>query len=52
VLVALMVQWAQADEREAQRAERRARRAGDTDEELAAYNAMLARMAGKTNDAQ
>ena len=39
VLVALLVQWARADEREAKRSDRRADAAGDA--ELAAYNAML-----------
>lgn len=52
VLVALMVQWAQADEREARRVDRRARRLGDQDDELAAYNAMLAKMAGKSAESE
>lgn len=44
VLVALLVQWARADERAARRADRRADADGDAD--LAAYNAMLRDMAG------
>jgi putative copper resistance protein D len=39
VLVALLVQWARADDREARRADRKADNEGDTD--LDAYNAML-----------
>lgn len=43
VVVALLVQWARADERSARRADRRAESDGDAD--LAAYNAMLRRLA-------
>lgn len=43
VLVALLVQWSRSDERAAQRADRRADADGGA--ELAAYNAMLARLA-------
>lgn len=43
VLVALLVQWARADEREARRADRRADADGDA--ELAAYNRMLSQLA-------
>ncbi|TNC24312.1 cytochrome c oxidase assembly protein [Amycolatopsis alkalitolerans] len=43
VLIALLVQWARADEREAKRKDRREELTGDSD--LAAYNAMLERMA-------
>ncbi len=43
LLVALLVQWARSDERAARRFDRRARVDGDA--ELAAYNAMLARLA-------
>ncbi|WP_212915018.1 cytochrome c oxidase assembly protein [Streptomyces sp. TS71-3] len=43
VLLALVVQWARADQRTATRHDRRARR--DDDAELAAYNAYLARLA-------
>ncbi|GAA3580664.1 cytochrome c oxidase assembly protein [Amycolatopsis ultiminotia] len=39
VLIALLVQWARADEREAKRRDRREEHTGD--EELTAYNAML-----------
>ena len=45
VLVALVVQWARADERDARRIDRRAEADGDAD--LVAYNAMLSRMAGR-----
>jgi cytochrome c oxidase assembly factor CtaG/putative copper export protein len=45
VLIALLVQWARADEREARRNDRRADADGDAD--LAAYNAMLREMAGQ-----
>ena len=45
VLVALVVQWARADERDARRIDRRAEVDGDAD--LVAYNAMLSRMAGR-----
>lgn len=44
VVVALLVQWARQDEREARRRDRRADADGDA--ELAAYNAMLAKMGG------
>lgn len=43
VLIALLVQWARADEREAKRNDRRAERDGDAD--LEAYNAMLRQLA-------
>ncbi|WP_236793937.1 cytochrome c oxidase assembly protein [Amycolatopsis sp. GM8] len=43
VLIALLVQWARADEREAKRTDRREEQSGDAD--LAAYNAMLKQMA-------
>ena len=43
VLVALLVQWSRADQREAGRADRRADRDGDAD--LAEWNAMLADLA-------
>lgn len=43
VMVALLVQWARADEREARRVDRREDATGDSD--LAAYNAMLKQMA-------
>lgn len=42
VLVALLVQWARSDDREARRVDRRAD--ADDGADLAAYNAMLARM--------
>ncbi|GAA3887422.1 cytochrome c oxidase assembly protein [Saccharothrix violaceirubra] len=45
VMVALLVQWARSDDREARRADRRADADGDAD--LAAYNAMLRKMSGK-----
>ncbi|WP_106178936.1 cytochrome c oxidase assembly protein [Prauserella shujinwangii] len=43
VMVALLMQWARADEREARRKDRREAATGD--QELAAYNAMLKQMA-------
>jgi putative copper resistance protein D len=43
VLIALLVQWSRADEREAKRNDRREEATGDAD--LAAYNAMLKQMA-------
>jgi cytochrome c oxidase assembly factor CtaG/putative copper export protein len=43
VLIALLVQWARADEREAKRKDRREENTGG--EELAAYNAMLKNLA-------
>ncbi|KAA9160851.1 bifunctional copper resistance protein CopD/cytochrome c oxidase assembly protein [Amycolatopsis acidicola] len=43
VLIALLVQWARADEREAKRNDRREEVTGDAD--LAAYNAMLKQLA-------
>lgn len=46
VLIALMVQWAQADSREGARRERRVASAGDT--ELDAYNNMLRKLAEPT----
>jgi putative copper resistance protein D len=46
VLVALLVQWAKADDREARRADRRADTDGDTDR--AAYNAMLKKMSDQS----
>lgn len=50
VLVALMMQWARSDEREARRSDRREELSGD--QELAEYNAMLKRMAehGRAHD--
>ncbi|MFC6092081.1 cytochrome c oxidase assembly protein [Saccharothrix lopnurensis] len=45
VMVALLVQWARSDGRDARRADRRAVADGDAD--LAAYNAMLRKMSGK-----
>ncbi|HEX2298266.1 MAG TPA: cytochrome c oxidase assembly protein [Pseudonocardiaceae bacterium] len=44
VLIALLVQWSRTDERQARRYDRRA--ASDGEAELAAYNAMLAQLAG------
>ena len=46
VLIALLIQWAGADERAGRRADRRADADGDAD--LAAYNAMLRDMAGRS----
>ena len=43
VLIALLMQWARADEREARRADRRADADGEAD--LNAYNAMLRKLA-------
>lgn len=48
VLVALLVQWAKADDREARRADRRADDDGDA--ERAAYNAMLRELSGNDRD--
>ncbi|WP_447006102.1 cytochrome c oxidase assembly protein [Saccharothrix isguenensis] len=45
VMVALLVQWARSDSREARRSDRRADADGDAD--LVAYNAMLRKMSGK-----
>ncbi|MFC4858238.1 cytochrome c oxidase assembly protein [Actinophytocola glycyrrhizae] len=45
VLVALLVQWARADDREARRHDRRADAEGD-DSDHAAYNAMLKKLSG------
>lgn len=42
LLLALLVQWARSDEREARRSDRKA--SADGDAELAAYNAMLAQL--------
>ncbi|MFI7680378.1 cytochrome c oxidase assembly protein [Actinophytocola sp. NPDC049390] len=47
VLVALLVQWARADDREARRQDRRADAEGD-ESDLAAYNAMLKKMSDRT----
>ncbi|GAA3459298.1 cytochrome c oxidase assembly protein [Saccharothrix longispora] len=47
VMVALLVQWARSDGREARRSDRRADADGDAD--LAAYNAMLRKMSGKND---
>jgi putative copper resistance protein D len=44
VLIALMAQWARSDDREARRTDRRLDAAVDGDDELTAYNAMLARL--------
>jgi cytochrome c oxidase assembly factor CtaG/putative copper export protein len=46
VLVALLIQWARADDREARRQDRRADTEGDTERE--AYNAMLKKMSDQT----
>jgi putative copper resistance protein D len=46
VLVALLIQWARADDREARREDRRADTEGDTDRE--AYNAMLKKMSERS----
>ncbi len=43
VMIALAAQWSRSDERQSKRDDRRARR--DQDADLAAYNAMLAKMA-------
>lgn len=45
VMLALLVQWARSDRRTAKRLDRAADR--DDDAELAAYNAMLAQLAGR-----
>jgi cytochrome c oxidase assembly factor CtaG/putative copper export protein len=45
VMVALLVQWARSDDRDARRMDRRADADGDAD--LAAYNAMLKKMSGE-----
>ncbi|MGH3839704.1 MAG: cytochrome c oxidase assembly protein, partial [Pseudonocardiaceae bacterium] len=47
VLVALLVQWARSDAREARRFDRRAESDGDA--ELAAYNALLTRLAERSS---
>ncbi|WP_243789550.1 cytochrome c oxidase assembly protein [Saccharopolyspora gloriosae] len=44
VMLALLIQWSRADEREARRYDRRA--AADGDADLAAYNEMLRRLSG------
>jgi putative copper resistance protein D len=44
VMVALLVQWARSDNRDARRSDRRAD--GDGDADLVAYNAMLKKMSG------
>ncbi|MET0135692.1 MAG: cytochrome c oxidase assembly protein, partial [Kibdelosporangium sp.] len=48
VVVALLVQWARQDEREANRRDRRADADGES--ELAAYNAMLQQMDGRKSE--
>jgi putative copper resistance protein D len=48
VVVALLVQWARQDDREARRRDRRADADGEA--ELGAYNAMLAEMGGHKSD--
>lgn len=48
VLIALMVQWARSDTREAVRKDRSESRTGD--EDLSAYNAMLKKLADQGND--
>jgi putative membrane protein len=49
VFVALFVQWSRADARQAKREDRQADRSVGTErDELAAYNAYLARLAGRT----
>ncbi|HVW43346.1 MAG TPA: cytochrome c oxidase assembly protein [Amycolatopsis sp.] len=50
VLIALLVQWARADEREAKRKDRREEATGE--EDLAAYNAMLKQMADHSQPRQ
>jgi cytochrome c oxidase assembly factor CtaG len=45
VIIALLTQWARADEREARRSDRKADADGDAD--LEAYNAMLRKLAGR-----
>jgi putative copper resistance protein D len=50
VLIALLVQWARADEREARRADRREEATGGAD--LAAYNAMLKQLSGPGKPAE
>ncbi|HEY6794841.1 MAG TPA: cytochrome c oxidase assembly protein, partial [Kineosporiaceae bacterium] len=49
VAVILAIEWSREDDREARRLDRAADRDGDA--QLAAYNAMLARLAGKPPDA-
>jgi len=49
VMVALLVQWARSDDRDARRSDRRADSDGDAD--LNAYNAMLRKMSGSKEDA-
>ena len=46
MLVALLVQWARADDREARRQDRRADTDGDDERE--AYNAMLKKLSEKS----
>jgi cytochrome c oxidase assembly factor CtaG/putative copper export protein len=48
VLIALLVQWARADDRQAKRDDRRADADGDADR--TAYNAMLRKMSGDSGD--
>jgi putative copper resistance protein D len=50
VLIALLVQWARADEREARRSDRREEASGGAD--LAAYNAMLKQLSGPGKTAE
>ena len=50
VLIALLVQWARTDEREARRSDRREDASGGAD--LAAYNAMLKQMSGPRKKAE
>ncbi len=50
VMIALLAQWSRSDEREARRSDRMGDRGAD--EELAAYNRMLARLAERDRDEQ
>lgn len=50
VLIALLIQWQRSDRRDAVRLDRAAER--DNDAELAAYNAMLAQLAGRDRTGQ
>jgi putative copper resistance protein D len=55
VMAAMFVQWMRADEREAKRTDRRQERAAATGQgrdELADYNAYLARLSGRADDAR
>lgn len=50
VLIALMMQWARADERQAKRMDRKAD--GDSEADLAAYNEMLRRMSNESGQSR